>query len=456
MKEFLLLKKDQKEAIGLLQVGTFLEYFDLMIYVHMAVLLNELFFPKTDPHTASLLAAFAFCSTFVLRPFGALIFGYIGDHMGRKPTVIITTMLMATSCIIMANLPTYAQIGITAAWIATLCRVLQGLSSMGERVGAEIYLTEMVKTPLKYPLVAFISVCADIGSMMALIVASLVTFIGFDWRLAFWIGGCIAVVGSVARTRLREAPEFADMQRRMKRSIEGATQDGLGSAAKLLQNTNPIWKEKVNKRTSFAFFLINCGYPICFYFAYIYCGTVLKNNFGYTAEQVIHQNLIVSIFQLVTCIFFASLSYKIHPLKILKVKILAFLAFVPLIPYFLNSIQNPSQLLVLQALIFLFLPTDMPANPVFLKYFPILKRFTSYSLLYAISRALMYVITSFALVYLTELFGHLGLLIVLIPIGLGYFGGVIYFERQEQKSGDLSSGKVSNFPKFLFKGIVSK
>lgn len=74
MSLFSALKKDQKEAVGLLQVGTFLEYFDLMIYVHMAVLLNELFFPKTDPYTASLLAAFAFCSTWVLRPFGALIF----------------------------------------------------------------------------------------------------------------------------------------------------------------------------------------------------------------------------------------------------------------------------------------------------------------------------------------------------------------------------------------------
>jgi MFS family permease len=108
------LTREQKEAVGLLQVGTFLEYFDLMLYVHMAVLLNELFFPKTDPKTAALLTAFAFCSTYVLRPFGALIFGYIGDNVGRKATVVLTTMLMSTSCVIMANLPTYAQIGISA------------------------------------------------------------------------------------------------------------------------------------------------------------------------------------------------------------------------------------------------------------------------------------------------------------------------------------------------------
>jgi len=115
MAIFSSLNRHQKEAIGLLQIGTFLEYFDLMLYVHMAVFLNELFFPKTDPHTSALLAAFAFCSTWVLRPFGALIFGWIGDNIGRKSTVVITTMMMALSCVIMASAPTYAQIGIGAA-----------------------------------------------------------------------------------------------------------------------------------------------------------------------------------------------------------------------------------------------------------------------------------------------------------------------------------------------------
>src|SRR5579871_7035851 len=132
MDTFTSLTKEQKRAVSLLSIGTFLEYFDLMLYVHMAVLLNELFFPKTDSRTASLLAAFTFCSSFVMRPFGALIFGWIGDHIGRKITVIITTMMMALSCVVMFVLPTYAQIGITASWGVTICRMIQGMSSMGE------------------------------------------------------------------------------------------------------------------------------------------------------------------------------------------------------------------------------------------------------------------------------------------------------------------------------------
>lgn len=85
------LNSEQRQAVGLLSIGTFLEYFDLMLYVHMAVLLNDLFFPKTDPFTASLISAGAFCSSYVLRPVGALLFGYIGDKIGRRVTVVITT-----------------------------------------------------------------------------------------------------------------------------------------------------------------------------------------------------------------------------------------------------------------------------------------------------------------------------------------------------------------------------
>ncbi len=214
------LTKEQKESIGLLSIGTFLEYFDLMLYVHMAGLLNELFFEPTDPKTTSLMMAFAFCSTYVFRPIGALIFGRLGDTIGRKSTVIITTFMMATSCLVMANLPTYAQIGSAAAWILTICRIIQGISSMGEITGAKLYLTETTKPPIQYVSVAFIGACSSIGGLGALGIASLVTSHGFNWRLAFWLGVAVALIGSVARTTLRETPEFADAKRRIKKFLK--------------------------------------------------------------------------------------------------------------------------------------------------------------------------------------------------------------------------------------------
>ncbi len=172
-KEQRSLTKEQKQALGLLSVGTFLEYFDLMLYVHLAVLLNVLFFPESDPYTTSLLTAFSFCSTFVFRPIGALVFGWIGDNIGRKTTVIITTFLMAISCLMMSVLPTYADFGLTAAVLFTICRIIQGMASMGERVGAELYLTEITSPPIQYPVVSLIAGFGTFGTSAALGIASL-------------------------------------------------------------------------------------------------------------------------------------------------------------------------------------------------------------------------------------------------------------------------------------------
>ncbi|MBL9028943.1 MAG: MFS transporter [Caedimonas sp.] len=430
------LRREQKEAIGLLQVGTFLEYFDLMLYIHMAVLLNDLFFPKTDPHTAALLTAFAFCSTYVLRPFGAFLFGYIGDHIGRKTTVVMTTTMMAVSCIIMANLPTYSQIGITASWIVTVCRIVQGLSSMGEVVGAGIYLTETIKVPERYFAVSLITLSTALGSAFALGISSLVTLNGLNWRIAFWIGACIALVGAVARTRLRETPEFADMKRRMKRVIKDSYDNGLGEHAELLKSTNPIWKEKIDKKTILASFLVQSGWPVFFYFTYMYCGNMLKTKFGCTSEQIISHNFKVSLFQIAHVLVAQILCRWVYPLSVLKLYYRVGSCFILIIPFVLDKVSSPFELLCLQAFFILFALNSNPANAILVTYLPILRRFTCDTITYASSRAIVYMITSFGLVYLTESFGQFGLWFILIPVCIGYIWGVQYFDKLEREQND--------------------
>ena len=434
MKLLSLLTKNQRESIGLLQIGTFLEYFDLMLYVHMAVLLNELFFPKTDPHTAALLSAFAFCSTFVLRPFGALIFGYLGDNIGRKSTVIITTMLMSLSSLVMANLPTYAQIGISAAWVITICRMVQGVASLGEIVGAEVYLTETIKKPACYPVVSFIAVASVAGTVMALIVASAFTSFEMNWRVAFWIGSAIAAVGSVARTRLRETPEFADMKRRLQAVALIANKKHATEAKKAIRNTILSEKQSNYRKSAFLFFLLQCSWPICFYFSYVYCANILKL-LGLTAQQIIHQNLCVTIVQLVSLSFVSYLSYGVHPLKILKIKSLLFLFFILTVPFWLLHAQSATQIFLIQAISVSLAIDTAPAVPVFLSHLPVLKRYTYASFTYAISRAGMYIVTSFGLIYLTTWIGPWGLWFVFLPSILGFFAGLQHFEKLEFASG---------------------
>jgi MFS transporter, MHS family, proline/betaine transporter len=412
------LTKSQKETAVLLQVGTFLEYFDLMLYVHMAVLLNELFFPKTDPYTASLLSAFAFCSTFVLRPFGALIFGYIGDHIGRKHTVMMTTMMMAVSCIVMASVPTYAQIGIAAAWCVTACRVIQGISSLGEVVAAEVYLTEKIPHPFRHPVVSFTGFCKSLGSMVALGIASLSMAFMLNWRMAFLVGACIAIIGTVARTKLREAPEFIE---KLAKKRQTKIQKALSPAEKKLRNKSIL-----------AYFLITCAWPVCFYFSYIYCANILKDSFGYTPQQIIQQNLRVSIVEMLSLALVTFLSYKVYPLKILKIKQIVFFLFILACPYFLTNSLTPASLFWVQAISVFFSSYPMPAVAIILVHFPTLKRVTYVSFIYAFSRALMHIITSFGLIYLSTFMGHWGIWVIMLTTGVGFMWGVIYFEKLDK------------------------
>ncbi len=304
----------------------------------MAVFLNELFFPKTDPHTTALYSASAFCATYILRPLGALIFGWIGDNIGRKPTVIITTFMMSSACIVMANLPTYEQIGSVAAWVAIICRATQGMSSMGEIVGAELYLTEMLQPPIQYASVGLMGACAVLGTLAALGIVSCVVSYGINWRVAFWIGAVIAFVGSVARQKLREAPEFADAKRRIKKVFKKTNTD-----INILQD-DPIWQEKVNKKTVIAFFLLQCALPLCVYFIYIYCGNILTTRFGYTLPEVIQHNFIVCLIELLTILILCYLSLKVYPLLIIKIILLVFSVFMIFCPYLLNNLNSPDQL----------------------------------------------------------------------------------------------------------------
>ena len=242
----------------------------------MGVVLNELCCPKSDPRVEEFLYEVGFCSTYALRPVGALIFGNLGDTIGRKSTIILTTFIIAISCIVMANLPTYDQIGMKTVWIMTICRMLQGMSSMEGRIGASIYITEITKPPMQYMAVTLLGFLAALGGTFALAVGTLVTSKGFNWRMAFWLGAGVALVGVIARTALREMQEFANAKLRLKEILSKT------NAADLLKG-NVILQDGVNMLTVIANFITLCYGPICVYFSYIHCGNILKHKFFYTA-----------------------------------------------------------------------------------------------------------------------------------------------------------------------------
>ncbi len=424
------LNQEQREAVGLLSIGTFLEYFDLMLYVHMAVLLNDLFFPKTDPYIKSIITASAFCSTYIMRPFGALIFGWIGDNYGRRVTLIITILLMSSCCIIMSILPTYAQVGITASVLVTCCRIVQGMSSMGEIIGAQIYITELIKIPKRYPAVACIALSASVGSFGALGIASLV-FLNpnLSWRIAFLIGAFIATIGWFARSSLRETPEFVDAKKRYKNILNKA-----GFESKITLD-NELKTMRIGYKTPLSLFALDCMWPVCFYFTYIYCGSLLQDSFGYSASEVIQNNLVVSIFQIGMDLTFLALCSKIHPLKILQIKAWVIIILFLIFPMWINSASSGFHIMIFQCLVVFFGPDAHNAASCLYSHFHTLKRFTYSSFLYALSRAFVYILTAYGFLIICKYYGNIGISVFVLSMAIAYLFGRNHFVTLEKNAG---------------------
>ena len=422
------LTRQQKEAIALLSFGTLLEYFDLMLYVHLSVLLNDLFFPKTDPMMAKLLGATAFCMTFVLRPVGGYVIGRIGDAIGRKSTIYITTFIMAGTCVTMATFPVYEEVGIWATIVILLCRMLQGFSSLGEVIGAGIYLFETLKSPHKYVASGVVDTASRAGGLFALGVASLVLNSSFGWRYAFFVGAAIAVIGLVARTRLRETPEFVNYQHRMK----------------VIKKLDPIYaiNEKVNKKALVGLFFNVILTPICFYCTYIYLGDFMKSNLDMTPEAVVNHNFKVSIYSVLGSALMAYLCSKFHPIKIRKMSIVAGTMALLYMPFCLNKIvliNGEITIYFLQCAIYIPAMSNLINIVMWLKHFPVSKRFTAVATTFGISGATGYAISSYGLILLTSWFGYYGIWALCAPAIVGFIWALSYLTKLEKDSGAYGS-----------------
>jgi hypothetical protein len=158
--------------------------------------------------------------------------------------------------------------------------------------------------------------------------------------------------------------------------------------------------------------------------------------FDYTPAQIIHQNFIVTMVEFLVLLFITFLSSKIYPLKILKVKLIIFFGFILLYPYILHNSSSPFEVMLMQLGIVFFGVNVLPAGPIFYSHFPIFRRFTYTGFAYALSRAIVHLVTSFGFIYLTEHLGSYGILVIMIPILVGFTFGLNHFEKLEQASSD--------------------
>jgi len=223
--ERIISKSDERRVIVASSVGTVFEWYDFYLYAILAPFFAGLFFPPGN-QTAALLGAFgAYAAGFLIRPFGALIFGRIGDLVGRKYTFLVTIVVMGVSTVLVGFMPTYASMGFAAPLILVTLRLAQGLALGGEYGGAATYVAEHAPDHKRGYATSWIQTTATLGMLMALLIIGLCryymdakSFTEWGWRIPFWFSIPLLLISIYIRLKLQESPIFQRMKSQGKRS----------------------------------------------------------------------------------------------------------------------------------------------------------------------------------------------------------------------------------------------
>ncbi|KQM22784.1 MFS transporter [Sphingomonas sp. Leaf24] len=217
--------QNEKLVIAASSLGTVFEWYDFYLYGLLATYISKQFFSGVNETTGFILALGAFAAGFAVRPFGALVFGRIGDLVGRKNTFLVTMGIMGLSTFAVGLLPSYASIGVAAPVILVALRILQGLALGGEYGGAATYVAEHAPDGKRGLYTSFIQTTATMGLFAALLVVigfrTLLgeeTFGGFGWRLPFLVSILLLAVSMWIRLQLSESPVFLKMKEEGKTS----------------------------------------------------------------------------------------------------------------------------------------------------------------------------------------------------------------------------------------------
>ncbi len=210
---------EQKKVIFASSLGTVFEWYDFYLYGSLAPIIAKQFFSGLDPQSAFIFALLAFAAGFIVRPFGAIFFGRLGDMIGRKYTFLVTILIMGLSTFIVGLLPSYAAIGATAPIALIILRMLQGLALGGEYGGAATYVAEHAPHGRRGFYTSWIQTTATVGLMLSLLVILGVrTLLGdaafgdWGWRIPFLVSVILLGVSVWIRLSLNESPAFQKMK----------------------------------------------------------------------------------------------------------------------------------------------------------------------------------------------------------------------------------------------------
>ena len=217
--------KEERLVVVGSSLGTVFEWYDFYLYGSLAAIIAKQFFAGTDPNTAFIFALLAFAAGFIVRPFGAILFGRLGDLVGRKHTFLVTIVIMGFATFLVGVLPNYAQVGVIAPIALISLRILQGLALGGEYGGAATYVAEHAPADRRGYFTSFIQTTATLGLFLSLLVIlGIRTYLGeeqfadWGWRIPFLLSAILLGISVWIRLAMNESPVFARMKKQGKGS----------------------------------------------------------------------------------------------------------------------------------------------------------------------------------------------------------------------------------------------
>ena len=396
-------KKTLWKVIAASSAGTLIEWYDFFVYGALATLIAGHFFPKDNPTLAFMLTLATFATGFVVRPFGAIVFGHIGDLVGRKYTFLLTLLLMGGATFIIGLLPDYKTIGIAAPIGLVLLRLVQGLALGGEYGGAATYVAEHTPRTHRGFYTSFIQITATGGLLLAIVVILVIReSIGVDrfndwgWRLPFLLSIILVGLSYYIRIKMEESPLFAKEK----------------AAGKLA--VNPIKESFMNPENRrivlIALFGATAGQGVVWYTGQFYAMFFLQKvvNIGYETSLI----LVATALVLGTPFFvlFGSLSDRIgRKPVILGGLLLAAVLYIPLfmgLSHFARPLNHVAIVALLFVMVLLVAMTYGPIAAYLVEIFPTRIRYTSMSLPYHVGNGIFGGLTPLIATSMVAQFGN--------------------------------------------------
>ncbi|KXF87549.1 MFS transporter [Rhodococcus ruber Chol-4] len=368
-----------RRAISASAMGNFTEWFDYGVYAYTATYIADSFFPG-DLESATLLTLGVFAVSFLVRPLGGLVWGPLGDRLGRRQVLALTIILMGTATVLLGAIPSYASIGFWAPLLLVLLRMIQGFSTGGEYGGAATFMAEYSPDRKRGFFGSFLEFGTLAGfSFGALIVLS-IDLLSTDafmstwgWRLPFFVAGPLALVGLYLRSKLEDTPVFRELE------ADGEVEQDTGTQFRSL--LSQYWKPIVTLMG------LVVALNVCNYTLLSYMPTYLENRIGLSSTASLSLVVIGQLAMMAVIPFAGSLSDRIgrQPMWLISMGGLLLLA-IPM--YMLMTVSFAWAIVAFTVLGLLYVLQLSTISATFPAMFPTHVRFAGFAIAYNVSTSL--------------------------------------------------------------------